>query len=92
MESLINKNNNSNKNCNNNKIIGKKNNNNNNNNNNNEHIININDKYDKNFKRKKNRYKIGKWKQEEHDKFLQLYSIYGSNWPKVFIIKKYKKN
>ena len=40
-------------------------------------------KNDRKIKRRKSRFKIGKWKKEEHDKFLELYLLHGSNWPKV---------
>jgi hypothetical protein len=40
-------------------------------------------KNNENGRRKKRRYRVGKWKQEEHEKFLSLFSIHGSNWPRV---------
>lgn len=37
-------------------------------------------------KRRRSKFYSGKWRKEEHDKFLDLYSKYGSNWPKVNIL------
>jgi hypothetical protein len=45
-----------------------------------EEMVKINEKK---IKRRMKIYREGKWKKDEHEKFLELFSKHGSNWPKV---------